>query len=57
MDLGFAGCNEGILAARSGKWVLERVRRGWYLCECPIRTEQEDAAPSHDRAAGHAAGR
>ena len=57
MDLGFATWSAAISALLPGKWVLERVRRGWYLCECPIRTEQEDAAPSHDRAAGHAAGR
>ena len=57
MDLGFAAWSEGISAAFPGKWVLETVNRGWYLCERPIRTEQEDTAPSHDWAAGHAAGR
>jgi len=57
MDLGFATWSAAISALLPGKWVLEPARRGWYLCGRPIRTEQEDTALNHDRAAGHAAGR
>jgi|GEM_PF-6365510 hypothetical protein len=57
MDLGFAARSTTNSAVLPGEWVLEPARRGWYLCERPIRTEQEGTAASHDWAAGHAAGR
>ena len=57
MDLGFAARSTTNSAVLPGEWVLEPARRGWYLCERPIRPEQEGTAASHDWAAGHAAGR